>query len=160
MTSWTLAGFSSILALKHHDCFVLFFSWIFHPVLVYIFLICISDHQWRYNFFLLLCIEFCFCGFEVVHVKWLKKNLDGCNSNRTCLCSFICIAFPCVSDGGSIQAFSYSSSNMFEMVLCSSSELKVHLRVTTAASFPSVHLHTCVCHSLSPHWSQLHSWHQ
>lgn len=42
-----------------------FFSWIFHPVLVYIFLMCFSDHQWRYIF---IGYEFCFCGFEVVHM--------------------------------------------------------------------------------------------
>lgn len=110
-------------------------------------------------FFFLLCIEFCFCGFEVVHVKWLKKILMAVIPTEP-VCVFIYIAFPCVSDGSSIQTFSYSSSNMFEMALCSNSELKVHLRVTTVAFFPSVHLHTCICHSSTPHWSQLHSWHQ
>lgn len=151
MTSWTLAGFSFILALKHHDVFFLgYFTQFLFTSSSCVFQI-ISEGTF------LLRMSFASVVLRLSTCWMIKKFLMAVIPTEP-VCLFIYIAFPCVSDNSSIQTNSSSSSNMFETSLCSNSELKVHLRVTTVASFPSVCLHTYICHSLTPHWSQLHSW--
>lgn len=66
----------------------------------------------------------------------IKKNLDGCNSNRTCLVIYIALVF----QNAASKPILLHPKTCLNHLFSSNLRLKVHTKVITVAS-PSVRLH-------------------